>query len=108
MTARGYEKEGTPKAGAPFHQPPGKDAANGIARVLNLPEETVHRAAGLLPAREGDEDDPTLEEANYLLSKLSPEYRDQALALIRFLYERHEKHSPTEDTKPRMAGANGK
>ena len=69
---------------------PGPEMCRAIANALNLPQEYIFKKAGLIDVDNGEEDtSPTLEEANELMEQLPEEYQQQALALIRFLYETH-------------------
>ncbi|GAP11783.1 predicted transcriptional regulators [Bellilinea caldifistulae] len=68
-----------------------------ISRALNLPPETVFRAAGLLPPVS-----PAIalsEEVMYLLQKLPVEEQERFLALLRFEVERQAKKPPTKPPK---------
>lgn len=65
---------------------PDAETCLAIAHALNLPPETVFRAAGLLPPV--DEDTEYQEEFFHLLSQLSPQERQEILDLLRFKAER--------------------
>ncbi len=71
-----------------------------ISRALNLPPETVFRAAGLLPPV--DEDTQYQEEFFHLLSQLSPQERQEILELLRFKAARRKstKKSTSRAEKP--------
>lgn len=71
---------------------PGPEMCGALARAFNYPPEFVFIKAGLLPSKE--EMDPTLAEANKLISELPAEYQTQALALIRFLHKTHLPNNP--------------
>lgn len=62
----------------------GPRVCRAIARALNLPEEEVFRAAGLLTKSNGDEP-PTLKEWIHLYVQASPDERDRMLDLARYL-----------------------
>lgn len=57
-----------------------------ISRALNLPPETVFRAAGLLPPVSPDTE--YQEQFFHYLSQLSPDERQEILELLRFKAER--------------------
>lgn len=65
---------------------PGKDLCIAISHALNLPPETVFRAAGLLPPVSPDVE--YKEEFLHLLSQLPPEEQRRYLDLLRFEVER--------------------
>lgn len=65
---------------------PGPDLCTAIARALNLPPETIFRAAGLLPP--APEDTEYQDEFFHLLSQLSPQERQEILELLRFKVDR--------------------
>lgn len=78
-----------------------------ISRALNLPPETVFRAAGLLPPVSPDTE--YQEEFFYLLSKLSPEERQEILELLRFKAERRSTINPqSRKEKPARMVLKGK
>lgn len=75
-----YDKDSKPKA----------DTVSKIAKGLNLPVDFVFIKAEILPPDYAkDKINPTLEEANRLLSELPEEYQRQALQLVRFLHDNH-------------------
>ena len=76
---------------------PGPDLAKKLADALNYPPEFVFRIADLLPPK--SESNPTLEEANRLLSELPEEYQKQALQLVRFLHSTHVPHQKNKKAK---------
>lgn len=78
---------------------PGPEICNAIARALKIPPETVFRAAGLLPER--PETDPLTEEAEYLLSQLPEEKRQQAINFIRFLAREGDNGAARRVDKPK-------
>jgi len=65
---------------------PGPDFCRGIARALNLPEETVFRRAGLL-APEPD-NDADAKEALHLFRQMTPTQRQIMLTQMRALVRR--------------------
>jgi transcriptional regulator with XRE-family HTH domain len=67
----------------------GEDSLKSIAKALKLPPDQIFRRAGVLPPTKID-DDPLTEEAEYLISELSHELREQAINYIRYLYEQQE------------------
>lgn len=76
---------------------PDAETCLAISRALNLPPETVFRAAGLLPPVS-----PAIalsEEVMYLLQKLPVEEQERFLALLRFEVERQAKKPPTKPPK---------
>lgn len=73
-------------------QMPTAETLVSIARALRFPPEYVFRKAGILPVE--PDDDPSLAEANQLLSELPEEYRKQALQLLRFLHDTHVPYAP--------------
>lgn len=75
---------------------PDSDVLISISRALNLPPETVFRAAGLLPPV--DEDTEYQEEFFHLLSQLSPQERQEILDLLRFKAERQKNVKPLKPT----------
>jgi transcriptional regulator with XRE-family HTH domain len=77
---------------------PGSDLCVGLARALKLPPEDVFRAAGLLPPE--TKRDPVTDEAEYLLSQLPENKRQQALAFIRFLANENYSPAGMEQAKP--------
>ena len=85
---------------------PGLDTVTGIAHAFGYSVDFVLRKINQMPVR--PEDDPELEEANYLLNQMSPDARRIALALLRTLYEQHAPKKPREHTKPRVADAGEK
>lgn len=75
---------------------PGPELCLAISRALNLPPETVFRAAGLLPPV--DEDTEYQEEFFHLLSQLSPQERQEILDLLRFKASRQKNAKPLKPT----------
>ncbi len=63
-----------------------------IARALNLPPETVFRAAGLLPQVPPDTE--YVEEILHFLHQLSPQEQEEILELLRFKAERQKIAKP--------------
>jgi len=63
-----------------------------IARALNLPPETVFRAAGLLPPVTPDTE--YAEQILHLLRQLSPQEQEEILELLRFKAERQKTARP--------------
>ncbi|HEY85822.1 MAG TPA: helix-turn-helix transcriptional regulator [Chloroflexi bacterium] len=65
---------------------PGPDFCNAIARALRIPPEKVFRAAGLLPALSGSEDDIKIGELLDIVKQLNQAERQDVLdyALWRF------------------------
>ena len=65
---------------------PGSDVCNAIARALRIPPEKVFRAAGLLPALSGSEDDIKIGELLDIVKQLNQAERQDVLdyALRRF------------------------
>jgi len=61
----------------------GPDVAQSIARALEVPPEQVFRKAGLLPTASPREED--IEEAVWILGKLSARMRLTVLAMLRGL-----------------------
>ena len=62
---------------------PGNDLCEAIAKAFNMPPEDVFRFAGLLPPKQ--KKDKLTEEAEYLLSQMPEDKREQAIRFIRFL-----------------------
>lgn len=62
---------------------PAPETLESIARALRLPQETVFRAAGLLPPSPSS--DPWLDEQNYRLQKLTGLRRSLAERLLKGL-----------------------
>lgn len=86
---------------------PGTDLCIAIARALNIPPETVFRAAGLLPPVPSDTE--YQEEFFHLLSQLSPQERQEILELLRFKAERQRNAKPPSRTpKPARTVLNDK
>lgn len=73
---------------------PDSDVLVSISRALNLPAETVFRAAGLLPPV--SEDTEYQEEFFHLLSQLSPQERQEILELLRFKAARQRYAKPPQ------------
>jgi len=65
-----------------------------IAKAINYPPEEVFRWAGFLP--QNIEKDHLTEEAEFLLSQLSPYQRQQAVKFIRFLAEEKEGNNASD------------
>lgn len=82
----------------------GIETYNKFAKAFRVPLETVLAKAGLIPAKE-ENNDPTVDEINYLLSQLPDNERGIALALIRSLYEHHaqEQERTERSNAPRVA-----
>jgi transcriptional regulator with XRE-family HTH domain len=76
----------------------GEETGRAIAQALHLPAEEVFRAAGLLPPE--TKNDPLTDEAEYLLSQLPENKRQQALAFIRFLANENYSPAGMEQAKP--------
>lgn len=76
---------------------PGHELCNAIARALNLPPETVFRAAGLLPPVPPDTGYD--EQILHLLHQLPPEEQKRYLELLQFEVERQKSKKP--ETKSR-------
>jgi transcriptional regulator with XRE-family HTH domain len=68
---------------------PGKDMLSAIARAFDMPVEDVYRIAGEFPAKY--DDDPLTKEAEFLMSQLPEDMRQQAVNFIRFLSEQEKK-----------------
>ena len=64
----------------------GEKTLNAIARGLDIPAETVFRAAGFLPEKKKSSSD--VDEIMHLLNQLSPGERQEIEDLIRFKVER--------------------
>lgn len=64
---------------------PSPEALRKIGKALNVSPDRIFRIAGLLPPE--PEKDHLTEEAEFLLSQLSPYQRQQAVKFIRFLAE---------------------
>lgn len=62
---------------------PMPETLEAIARGLKVSADIVFQAAGVLPSK--PEDDPLTREAEYLLSQLPEEKKQQAINFIRFL-----------------------
>jgi len=75
---------------------PGEDTCTAIAHALDLPPETVYRAAGLLPPVTPTMEDT--EEALHLFAQLSPEERQEMIDFMRMKLDRKKKKPP--DKKP--------
>ena len=69
-----------------LHQDPTDDFCRGIARALNLPEETVFRRAGLLPPE--PDNDADAKEALHLFRQMTPTQRQIMLTQMRALVRR--------------------
>jgi|GEM_PF-611386 transcriptional regulator with XRE-family HTH domain len=76
---------------------PGPDLCTAIARALNLPPETVFRAAGLLPPVPASEEQQ--DTLMYLYSQLPQKEREEVLEYIRFKLEKAEKEKEQSRTK---------
>lgn len=77
---------------------PGEDTCKAIARALDLPPETVFRAAGLLPEL------PSIDQARmeiflYKFAELPPEKQEQVLEYMDFIQKRN-----TEPVKTNREG----
>lgn len=83
LTRRGGISSGAVSKVMSGERKPGPDICNAIAIAFHIPAEDVFRAAGLLPTK--PEDDPLTREAEYLLSQLPEEKKQQAINFIRFL-----------------------
>lgn len=75
---------------------PDAETCLSISRALNLPPETVFRAAGLLPPV--DKDTEYQEQFFHYLSQLSPQERQEILELLRFKAERQKNAKPPSRT----------
>lgn len=78
---------------------PSYDVCGKLAPVLRTSLDATLRAAGLLPPSSTD---PLTEEAEHLLSLLSPDRREEAIRFIRYLATTQE-GSTSELVTPRMA-----
>lgn len=78
---------------------PGPDLCLALSRALNLPPETVFRAAGLLPPVSPDTE--YQEQFFHYLSQLSPDERQEILELLRFKTERQKDKKPPSSTPSR-------
>ena len=76
----------------------GPDSCVAIARALQLPPETVFRAAGLLPpvARETE----VLRRLVYLAAQLPSEDQDRVLAIVETFYEQAEREDRLQPLRP--------
>lgn len=72
---------------------PSPEACTAIAAALNIQQETVFRAAGLLSPL--PEKDKLTGEAEFLLSQMPKAKREQAVAFIRFLANQKGDHDVT-------------
>lgn len=62
---------------------PGHEACEAIARALDLPPETVFRAAGLLPPN--NEQEAINEILRYKIAELTPDQQEDLLVFIEYL-----------------------
>lgn len=76
---------------------PGEEALSSIARAFKLPPETVFRAAGLLPDEKPD--NYLTVEANFLMSLLTPQQREEAIRYIRYLASQQEGNIESHATR---------
>jgi transcriptional regulator with XRE-family HTH domain len=83
LTRRGGISSGAISKIMSGERKPGPDVCNAIAKALKIRPEIVFRSAGLLPHL--PDDDPLTAEAEYLLSQLPEDKRQQAIDFIRFL-----------------------
>jgi len=65
---------------------PGVEFCLGVARALREPPELVFRRAGLLPNREGIEDE-LFERFRAYVEALSPERREELFRYVMFLHQ---------------------
>lgn len=82
---------------------PGPDACKVIARALDLPEDVVFRAAGLLTGVHtgGAEEDTLAAAARSLFDKLSEDDREEIVQFMRLKIERKEQRKrATSKTRP--------
>jgi transcriptional regulator with XRE-family HTH domain len=82
---------------------PEPDTLIAIARALNLPPETVFRAAGLLPPVSPDTE--YAEQILHLLRQLSPQEQEEILELLRFKAERQKTARKTKSREKPPAQA---
>jgi len=68
---------------------PAPETITAISRALNLPPETVFRAAGLLPSK--PDHNERITEATYILSMLEEEDIDEIIQIARMKLERKSK-----------------
>jgi transcriptional regulator with XRE-family HTH domain len=62
-----------------------------LARALDLPAETVLKAADLLPELPAPENDPTLGQLVDLMRRMTPEEREEVLAYALYRFTRRKK-----------------
>lgn len=77
---------------------PGPDLCNAIARALGIPEETVFRKAGLLPATP-EEDSAFIGQIVEVLNRMSVEQRQAVLRYSLFEYQREPQGQGELDTE---------
>lgn len=68
----------------------GPDAANAIAKGLNLPAEMIFRAAGLLPPEPTQEENLTFQQVLSIMRQMSPDERQEILDYALFRLRRKE------------------
>lgn len=76
----------------------GSELCSAIARALNLPPETVFRAAGLLPPAPPDTE--YQEQILHLLRQLPPDEQKRYLELLQFEVERQKSKIKKSREKP--------
>lgn len=81
---------------------PGPDLARSIAHALKLPDETVFRAAGLLPPK--PEDETRFEDWKYVLEQLNERDRNILRDLAEKMVKENEKERGLKSLNPRKVG----
>lgn len=72
------------------HRQPGPEVCLAIAKAFKLPPDFVFRKADLLPVEK--DQNPTLEEANYLLKQLDNIDQEMIVKIIRTIAEQRGKY----------------
>jgi transcriptional regulator with XRE-family HTH domain len=76
----------------------GEESIIALAHALNIPRETVFRAAGFLTQREVI--DQGVEELNHLFEQLEPDDRAEIIEMIRLKINRQKKTKTSRDKSP--------
>jgi len=84
---------------------PGPDFCRSIAKALGYPQEYVFRLAGLITDPYPPSTDPETHMLAQLLTQLSPEDREELLALVRLKLARRQTSSTstTQQSRPKPA-----
>jgi transcriptional regulator with XRE-family HTH domain len=81
----------------------GSELCLAISKALNIPPETVFRAAGLFPPERTPEE--KYEELLSILDTFTEEQRKDVLRYVRFVLGENEKSSLERKTKPRTGAS---